>query len=523
MPKYKPFPDTTQTSDQLLILTGREGNITYASSGFCQLCGFTEAQLKEQSFNKLKHPNMPKTPLNDLWKTLGRNESWMGMIRNQTANGQDLWLDAFVTPITDNTGQVVEYQALYRIPDTLTIKRTNEVYQARSRNKQPSRLRVPQLPPATIQALAAMVAFLPMLLAGIFLSPAAVIVSFFIGSAILFAALFFINRPLVKLAAYSRKLVHHPIKQLVYTGNPGLTGQIDLALRLAQIRLEVMIARVSDSGQQTEHSVMQANTLLQRGTQASKEQQIALSAVAASVEEFSATIKEVSENTQQAATLSNQNREAGDEATRYANAAQQSIEKLAQELEHSTEVVQSLDQSSQSIGRILDVIIGIAEQTNLLALNAAIEAARAGESGRGFAVVADEVRSLARRTQKSTDEIREMITTLQDGSRAVVQSIETGKTQSNESVEQVLSSVEALRSVVAGLNDNDGLNQQIAAATEQQSQTVQQISKEISDIHRLATDTSQTLSATMSAGESVGYHATRQKYLIKHLAPGNRI
>jgi methyl-accepting chemotaxis protein len=95
---------------------------------------------------------------------------------------------------------------------------------------------------------------------------------------------------------------------------------------------------------------MQANTLLQRGTQASEEQQIALSAVAASVEEFSATIKEVSENTQQAATLSNQNREAGDEATRYANAAQQSIEKLAQELEHSTEVVQSLDQSSLLAG-----------------------------------------------------------------------------------------------------------------------------------------------------------------------------
>ncbi|WP_221773000.1 methyl-accepting chemotaxis protein [Pseudomonas aeruginosa] len=188
------------------------------------------------------------------------------------------------------------------------------------------------------------------------------------------------------------------------------------------------------------------------------------------------------------ATLSNQNREAGDEATRYANAVQHSIEKLAQELEHSTAVVQSLDQSSQSIGRILDVIIGIAEQTNLLALNAAIEAARAGESGRRFAVVADEVRSLARRTQESTDEIREMITTLQDGSGAVVQSIETGKTQSNESVEQVLASVEALHSVVAGLNDNDGLNQQIAAATEQQSRTVQQISEEISDIHRLATD-----------------------------------
>nr|WP_308471495.1 hypothetical protein [Marinobacter persicus] len=107
--------------------------------------------------------------------------------------------------------------------------------------------------------------------------------------------------------------------------------------------------------------------------------------------------------------------------------------------------------------------------------------------------MADEVRSLAGRTQQST-----------------------------RSVEQMQVSVEALQAVVAGLNDNDGLNQQIAAATEQQSQTVKQISEEVADIHRLASDTAQTLTETVQAGESVGYHVTRQKYLIKQLAPGKQ-
>jgi methyl-accepting chemotaxis protein len=130
--------------------------------------------------------------------------------------------------------------------------------------------------------------------------------------------------------------------------------------------------------------------------------------------------------------------------------------------------INSLSESSGKIGEILGVINDIADQTNLLALNAAIEAARAGDAGRGFAVVADEVRKLAERTQKSTSEIAQIITSLQNGSSAASKEMSSA----NESVGHGLNSIKATDSkfeeVVGSVNDisnttnevNNGINDQ---------------------------------------------------------------
>ncbi|MCG2579426.1 MAG: methyl-accepting chemotaxis protein [Marinobacter sp.] len=521
MSQYEHLPDPHQADDQLLVLTDSKGEITYASMAFCRLSGFSEEELRTGSFSRLRHPGMPKGPFNDLWETVGRGESWMGMIRNQKADGTDWWLDAFISPITDTDGTVLEYQAIYRLPDADTIRRTEQVYQARSKGRQPLLLRIPRFAPATLQWLSATLCLAPSLTAGMAGRPELSATLFVLGSAVSFAALYVFNRPLTRLFYRCRGIVNHPIKQLVYTGNAGVVGQIELAMRMMEVRLEVMVARIRDSGRQIEDNVLRANGLLQGSTDASEQQQLALSTAATSIEEFTATIRDVSENTQQAAALSTRNRESGEDSARSAAAALDSIHTLAHELEESSRIVARLDQNSQSIGRILDVIVAIAEQTNLLALNAAIEAARAGESGRGFAVVADEVRSLAQRTQASTDEIQEMITALQEGSHQVVESIEKGKQQSAISVEQVSASADAIRNIVAGITESDGLNQQIAAASEQQSQTVSQLNEEVHGIHQLAIKTSGQLLDTVKAGEAVGYHSGRQQLVIRHIMPAS--
>lgn len=119
----------------------------------------------------------------------------------------------------------------------------------------------------------------------------------------------------------------------------------------------------------------------------------------------------------------------------HLKASRQLLLDLSTQVKSTSNVISDLSNSSDHIASVLDVIRNIAEQTNLLALNAAIEAARAGEQGRGFAVVADEVRNLASKTQQSTQDIQNMIETLQQGVGQAVSTINVSVQSSSETVD----------------------------------------------------------------------------------------
>ena len=274
--------------------------------------------------------------------------------------------------------------------------------------------------------------------------------------------------------------------------------------------LRELIGGIRDGVSQISAAAEELSAVTQQTSAGVNSQKEETDQVATAMHEMSATVQEVARNAEQAALAATEADNEAREGDRVVTEVVTQIERMASAVVRSTEAMTALQSESDKIGSVMNVIRAVAEQTNLLALNAAIEAARAGEAGRGFAVVADEVRGLAQRTQKSTEEIEGLVAALQNGTQQVASIMHTSRDLTDSGVELARRAGASLGSITRTVSNIQAMNQQIAAAAEEQSAVAEEISRSVVNVRDVSEQTA-------AASEETAASSTELARLGGHL------
>ena len=258
-------------------------------------------------------------------------------------------------------------------------------------------------------------------------------------------------------------------------------SKIKEALMAIQSTMSKTMLQIKAHAQDVENNAAVFASGSQRLAQGTSEQ-------AASIEELSSAINEISEQTTKMAD--------------HAGSAELLFSETCTEIEHGNEQMQkmmeamnSISKNSSEIGKIIKAIEDIAFQTNILALNAAVEAARAGSAGKGFAVVADEVRNLAHR---SADAAKDTTVLIENAIRSV-----------DNGTEIAAETADSLKNIVDKARHSIILIKEIAASSNTEAESIAQVTIGVEQISSVL----QTVSATAeeSAAESAKMAALSQK------------
>ncbi len=484
---------TFNASDKLISVTDLRGIITDCNDVFVAVSGYSREELIGQPHNLVRHPDMPEAAFATMWQYLKSGKSWMGLVKNRCKNGDYYWVDAYVSPITEQ-GKIIGYESVRCCPARKDVARADALYKKIREGKKLASLPVP-LDLAAIGA--ALMLCLVLFLAGMStLAEGGLILTLAATS------LWFGLRRKMATDSLDHMLVDgfkDPVAVLSYSEHTGVLGRIDVALRAEKARVHTILTRIEDAALRVSRDSATSFQMSEQAGRQIERQQSETEQVATAMNEMAATIGEVAKNVQDTSNQAVEARQLAESGNAIASTMRASIERLGETVSSIGESVTGVSEQTGRIAQAAQIIEQIAEQTNLLALNAAIEAARAGEQGRGFAVVADEVRHLAQRTQQTTQEIQTIIGELTHRTDAAVSIAQQGREESLQGLKQVLESTEMLAGINQAISLISDMSHQMATAVEEQSHVAEDINRQVVNISGLANDSLDSATAARSA------------------------
>ncbi len=283
----------------------------------------------------------------------------------------------------------------------------------------------------------------------------------------------------------------------------------DAMLRAAD-RLAQVGSAVSSASSQLSAQIEQSD----RGAAESAQQ---LTEAATAMNQMNATVQEVAKNSSAASAASSETRQKAETGAQIVERSLQRIQSVHATSLRLKEDMGQLNEHTQAITQIMNVISDIADQTNLLALNAAIEAARAGEAGRGFAVVADEVRKLAEKTMASTQDVGNAIKAIQESAAKSTASVDDAVAQIEEATGLANESGTALQEIVSMVESTADQINAIATASEEQSAASEQINHSIFQVSDMSHQTAEAMAEAAKAVSELAAQAENLSGLIRDL------
>ena len=322
--------------------------------------------------------------------------------------------------------------------------------------------------------------------------------------------------PLRSVIAIAQRIASGDLSGTVQVKRRDEIGQLMLAMQQMGAGLSGIVSGLQAGIEQLANSAHSLSAVTEQTNLEVSSQKEETEQVATAMNQMTATVHDVARNAEEAASAAQSADARVDSGQAVVRQSMQRIEQLASSSASASHGIESLSAEIQNIGKVLDVIKSVAEQTNLLALNAAIEAARAGEQGRGFAVVADEVRALAKRTQQSTEEIERLVSRLQSGAQASVTQIQSSGELVKLAVSDALQTESALGSIASAVSMIQQMNQQIAAAAEQQSSVAEEINRSVTSIRASADQSALAMQGNAASSIELAQLGMELKGMVGH-------